>query len=119
MKRTIEELTAEGATKKKVRFDPKTSDPRIEGEPSIQKLVRRARAADNDDLDVLGRRPQLTAAEQQAQDLKDKKHTLDSDEEDVDVEPRKLDIKSVMFSASLTFFLVALQVASFTQILAL
>lgn len=106
MKRTKEETTSEdGGRKKRVRFDPqiKDNEPEPSGNPVV-KTPKRPLDRDADGFDILGRKIGQPVAgtnnvdeEENSIEQKDKKHTLDSDEEDDKHEPKRLDIKSVSF----------------------
>lgn len=102
MKRTNDEPVKSEGGKKRVRFDPETKDNNAEDKPSVIKTPKRPRR-EEDEFDILGRRIQQPTSSKFNDDNeapeadKDKKHTLDSDEEDEKHDPKQLDIKTVSF----------------------
>lgn len=112
MKRATEDSVERASKKRRVRFDEDTVDN--EKGPSPNPIVktpkRLLRKDDSDTLDILGRLVEDKAGTSGADaDLKEKKHTLDSDEEDEKFEPKRLDIRSVCIKRLVSLFLFQVQ----------
>jgi hypothetical protein len=97
MKRANEEPNKEKSGRKRVRFDPNTKDNDADQKPSAPKPRRPKR--EGDEFDILGRRIDQASSSNvissEDANLDDRKHTLDSDEEDEKHQPKKLDINLV------------------------